>query len=94
MLSVVANKNFDTMSEYGLSGVQQRPNNAYQYPQQNAANVEWYSGEASNYGAYTYDPTVASNSGAAYGTFEDEAPLLEGNENASKRANLGQIILQ
>lgn len=44
---------------------------------------EWYSGgpSAASYGgsSYSYDmPGGGQSGGAAYGSFEDEAPLLEG----------------
>jgi len=69
------------MSEYGLSSVSTRNALPNQFvPQQSGAGVEWYSvsGTQQQYGAYQYDQNVATNSGATYGTFEDEAPLLEG----------------
>lgn len=41
--------------------------------------MEWYSSGPSQYGSYPqYDQHMATSSGASYGTFEDEAPLLEG----------------
>ena len=61
------------MSEFHLS--QSRP---YQ-PQQ--PNVEWYSAGSSQYGPSSYGSAYgpASNTGGgAYGSFEDEPPLLEG----------------
>lgn len=68
------------MSEYGLSGAQYRGNQPAQYMAQTAPNVEWYSPAAqqqyASYGAY--DTNYQSSGGGAYGSFEDEAPLLEG----------------
>ena len=70
------------MAEYGLSGTQYRGQPAQQYAAQSAPNVEWYSSstqQQQQYNSYAYDQGYATNtSGAAYGTFDDEAPLLEG----------------
>jgi hypothetical protein len=56
-----------------------------QYPQQRqmAAQPEWYSaGGTAQYASTSYNsydmPGGGQSSGAAYGSFEDEAPLLEG----------------
>jgi hypothetical protein len=62
------------MSEFALS--------SGRYPATNTNNVEWYSsGATQQYAgggvAYAYDQT-AVGTGASYGTFEDEPPLLEG----------------
>lgn len=70
------------MAEWHVSGYGQQRHPVQ--PQQPAAGgVEWYSGTgAAQYGAsstYNYDaPVGAQGGGAAYGSFEDEAPLLEG----------------
>ena len=66
------------MSEYGLSGAQNQGYAAPSYAPPPASNVEWYSSGPQQYTTYAYDQSYASSSGAAYGTFEDEAPLLEG----------------
>ena len=47
-----------------------------QYGQQSQPSVQWYQSASEPYNtSYTYDTTGTS---AAYGSFEDEAPLLEG----------------
>lgn len=69
------------MSEYGLSSAQGRGHMNPQYGAQAAPNVEWYSSgsQQQQYSNYNYhEQSFASSSGAQYGTFEDEAPLLEG----------------
>ena len=69
------------MSEYGLSSAQGRGHVNPQYGAQAAPNVEWYSSgsQQQQYSNYNYhEQSFASSSGAQYGTFEDEAPLLEG----------------
>jgi hypothetical protein len=69
------------MSEYGLSAAQTRGHPDQQYGAQPASNVEWYSSgsQQQQYSNYNYhEQSFASSSGAQYGTFEDEAPLLEG----------------
>ncbi len=67
------------MSEYGLSSGQARAHSGQQYGAQPASNVEWYSSQQQQYSNYNYhEQSFASSSGAQYGTFEDEAPLLEG----------------
>lgn len=70
------------MAEFNLGqtlGQPQYP--SYAQPQQPSGSMEWYSGGSSaHYGSqhtYAYD-AHASSSGAAYGSFEDEPPLLEG----------------
>lgn len=54
-----------------------------QYGQQGQPSVQWYqsAGEAYNT-SYTYDTAGTS---AAYGSFEEEAPLLEGNTSVKKQ---------
>jgi hypothetical protein len=69
------------MSEYGLSSAQGRAHSSQQYGAQAAPNVEWYSStsQQQQYSNYNYhEQSFASSSGAQYGTFDDEAPLLEG----------------
>ena len=69
------------MSEYGLSTAQQRiPANVQAYGQPQSQ-VEWYSvGAQPQYADYRgYDQGYQSGIAATYGSFEDEAPLLEGN---------------
>jgi hypothetical protein len=69
------------MSEYGLASAQGRGHPGAQYGAQPASNVEWYSSgsQQQQYSNYNYhEQSFASSSGAQYGTFDDEAPLLEG----------------
>ena len=68
------------MSEFHLSAGLGQPQYAYQQPQQ--PNVEWYSAGTAGH-QYVQQPYGAfdahsSNTGAAFGSFEDEPPLLEG----------------
>ena len=68
------------MSEYGLSTAQQNnPTNLQSFAQPRTQ-VEWYSvGAQHQYADYRgFDQSYQSGSAAAYGSFEDEAPLLEG----------------
>ena len=71
------------MAEYAHP---QRGPSSTQYAAQPAPNVEWYSSSSQQQYAssnYAYEQhNYASSSGAAYGTFEDEAPLLEGRLEA------------
>jgi hypothetical protein len=62
------------MAEFNIGGPQQYAAYGGQPAQPAGANVDWYT--APSYGSYVYDQ--ASTSGAAYGSFEDEPPLLEG----------------
>jgi hypothetical protein len=51
-------------------------------------NVEWYAATTTQYAStsYTqYDQGLANNGGAAYGSFDDEAPLLEGRSCPQSR---------
>lgn len=70
------------MSEWHVSApYQQQRHNAV--PAQPAGSgVEWYSGGAQQYASTSYGSTYGGaqggQGGAAYGSFEDEAPLLEG----------------
>jgi hypothetical protein len=76
------------MSEYGLSSAQSRGHSGPQYGSQAAPNVEWYSSgsQQQQYSNYNYhEQSYASSSGAQYGTFEDEAPLLEGTVSVAFR---------
>ena len=70
------------MSEYGLSSTQHRGNQPAQYMAQTAPNVEWYSPagqqQYATYGGYDNSYQSSGGGGGAYGSFEDEAPLLEG----------------
>lgn len=43
--------------------------------------MEWY--ESAGRSDYNFDTPAPSSSAAAYGTFEDEPPLLEGEDFAS-----------
>lgn len=70
------------MSEWNVPGPyqqQQRPVAPGQ-PAGAGSGVEWYSGGAQQYAAtsYSYEVPRGGRSAAAYGSFEDEAPLLEG----------------
>jgi hypothetical protein len=70
------------MSEYGIYSSQDRGHSGTQYASQPASNVEWYSSSSQQqqqYSNYNYhEQSFPASSGAQYGTFEDEAPLLEG----------------
>lgn len=70
------------MSEYGIYSSQGRGYSDPQYASQPASNVEWYSSgsqQQQQYSNFNYhEQSFAASSGAQYGTFEDEAPLLEG----------------
>ncbi|KAL4531691.1 hypothetical protein Ndes2526B_g04207 [Nannochloris sp. 'desiccata'] len=69
------------MSEYGIYSSQGRGYSDPQYASQPASNVEWYSSgsqQQQQYSNFNYhEQSFAASSGAQYGTFEDEAPLLE-----------------
>lgn len=54
--------------EFSLASGSQRPGQG---------GVEWY--ESAGRSDYNFDTPAPSSSAAAYGTFEDEPPLLEGN---------------
>ena len=47
--------------------------------------MEWY--ESAGRSDYNFDTPAPSSSAAAYGTFEDEPPLLEGEDFASNKCS-------
>ena len=81
------------MSEFALPVAQRGGFSVPQVPSAPpSSNVEWYSGGAagsqfasasSPYAAYS---APSSSGAAAYGSFEDEAPLLEGGRGAQGAA--------
>lgn len=85
------------MSEFALPVAQRGGFSVPQVPSAPpASNVEWYSGggaagsqfasASSPYAAYS---APSSSGAAAYGSFEDEAPLLEGGRGARGAAGRG-----
>lgn len=70
------------MAEWHVSGPYQQQQHTG-VPAQSGGGPEWYSaGGASQYSAtsYSYETSRGTQGGAAYGSFEDEAPLLEGGK--------------
>jgi len=82
------------MSEYGIYSSQDRGYSGTQYASQPASNVEWYSSgsqQQQQYSNYNYpEQSFAASSGAQYGTFDDEAPILEGAHFVAFRIPCGK----
>ena len=85
------------MSEFHMAGAHSQQAYTAQY-RQPAPNVEWYAPQAtsnSNFASsYAFDQGFAANSGAAYGSFDEEPPLLEGARPALGSVPLGHPLLR
>lgn len=68
------------MAEWHVSGQYQQQRHPAVAPQAGGGGVEWYSaGAGSQYAASSYSYDVpGAQSAAAFGSFEEEPPLLEG----------------
>lgn len=90
----------NSMAEFHLpTGMGQPAYPQYQQPVATSG-VEWYSAGSSSHHyaqqSYGYDVHATGSVGAAYGSFDDEPPLLEGGLAAAaggRRLRLGASLL-